>query len=236
MSNNDVSLVVEFCKKNFNLSDAKLGDEYYYSSIPLCILDAIFSIGVKYISTKNVVRRYCSYYNIPIFRSHSDYLKVSSQHTVSQFVDNVKLIGLDKFTDEILKNHQRTSTVNGILKSEAALHWALILKSFEIETYQDLNEITTKTMLELEKALISIQGQGSRISLNYFKMLCGDDNLIKPDRHIINFLSHIINRTVSPSDSQYLIARSVETLSKEFPNLSSRLLDYTIWNYMSRSK
>jgi hypothetical protein len=27
------------------LSNARLGDEYYYSSLPLCVVDAIFSIG-----------------------------------------------------------------------------------------------------------------------------------------------------------------------------------------------
>ena len=44
----------DFAKKldeNFDLGNAKLPKEYFYSNLPLCVLDAIYSIGVRYTST-----------------------------------------------------------------------------------------------------------------------------------------------------------------------------------------
>ena len=37
------------------LSDAA----YEYTSLPLCVIDAVFSIGVRYESTENTVRDFC---------------------------------------------------------------------------------------------------------------------------------------------------------------------------------
>jgi len=48
-----------YCEEVLNLKNARLSDSYYYSSLPLCILDAVYSIGVRYTSTKNAVLRYC---------------------------------------------------------------------------------------------------------------------------------------------------------------------------------
>ena len=41
-------LVANYCKRYLSLNNAVLGDEYYYQSLPLYIIDAVFSIGVKY--------------------------------------------------------------------------------------------------------------------------------------------------------------------------------------------
>ena len=50
--------IANFCRNNLNLRNAKLGNEYYYQSLPLCIIDALFSIGIKYQTTQSVVQKY----------------------------------------------------------------------------------------------------------------------------------------------------------------------------------
>ena len=44
------------CESTLNLSSASLSSSYYYDSLPYCVIDAVFSIGVKYTSTQNVVK------------------------------------------------------------------------------------------------------------------------------------------------------------------------------------
>ena len=46
------------------LEGATLGREYYYNSLSLCVIDAVFSIGVRYESVRAVVRRYCQRFQI----------------------------------------------------------------------------------------------------------------------------------------------------------------------------
>ena len=48
--------LARYLEKNYTLDEAEiLPDEYRYSCLPLCLLDAIFSIGVTYRSTHNTV-------------------------------------------------------------------------------------------------------------------------------------------------------------------------------------
>ena len=44
----EIDQLVDFCKNTLTLEDVKLGDEFYYQSLPLCVIDAVFSIGVRY--------------------------------------------------------------------------------------------------------------------------------------------------------------------------------------------
>ena len=36
------------CESIFDLASASLSPSYYYDSLPYCIIDAVFSIGVNY--------------------------------------------------------------------------------------------------------------------------------------------------------------------------------------------
>ena len=44
----DVSSVVDQATRVLSLEHARLGEEYFYQSLPLCVIDAVFSIGVRY--------------------------------------------------------------------------------------------------------------------------------------------------------------------------------------------
>ena len=64
--------IANFCRNNLNLRNAKLGNEYYYQSLPLCIIDAVFSIGIKYQTTQSVVQKYCNFFKLnKIRKKHS---------------------------------------------------------------------------------------------------------------------------------------------------------------------
>ncbi|MDR3245244.1 MAG: hypothetical protein LBT50_02290, partial [Prevotellaceae bacterium] len=82
-----------------------------------------------------------------------------------------------------------------------------------------------------ESAIRKINGQGSGISLTYFFMLAGEDNLIKPDRMIIQFLFDRTGKEFKPPECQEILTGIANELNNRGKNISPRLLDYSIWNY-----
>ncbi|MGP7818521.1 hypothetical protein [Niallia sp. 01092] len=44
---NDETKISKFCEEVLELENATLPDEYYYTSVPLCVIDSVFSIGVS---------------------------------------------------------------------------------------------------------------------------------------------------------------------------------------------
>jgi hypothetical protein len=226
----DAHKIAKYCEELFSLEDIIPSGTPHYPFVPLCIIDAIFSINVKYTSTKNTVERYCKYYDLPILpNSSSD--KTNLVHTVSDFIHNVEKVGIESFTVDILKNRQRTSSRNGILKSEAAYKWAKILKECNIETFDKIPSNGLSD--EIDSLLMEVPGQRSGISLNYFYMLCGSEDRCKPDRHVIQFLSECVGRAVGMIEAQALLTNTLKVLNLNYPSLTLRFLDYTIWGYMS---
>lgn len=227
--------IAKACENLFDLKNVHLNDEYRYYSLPICILDAVFSIGVRYSSTENTVKRYCDYYKIPRLRETTQaFPEENIQHGVSEFRKNIESNGFDKFASMILCNRQRTSAQNGILKAEAVYRWAVIFEKYGIETFQDL--ISKGLCKEAKEEILKIPGQKSGISLNYFFMLSGEDSLCKPDRHILSYLSEVLKENVQVDEAQTILTDAVSILKETYPQLSVRLLDYTIWNHMSSRK
>ncbi|MDD3394502.1 MAG: hypothetical protein PHG19_07670 [Anaerotignum sp.] len=231
MEENDVIKIVKCCENTFELDKLKLSEGYFYNNLPLCIIDAIYSIGVRYTSTRNTVLRYCQHYEIRRIRETSEFPSELFQHRVCDLIQNIKQVSPDIFAKEILKNKQRTSSRNGILKAEAVLLWAETLDKLGIQSLQDFN---TKYSMTLEHELKKIHGQSSGISLTYLRMLAGNDNFVKPDRHIIKFLSNCVDKNVEIASVQKLMEDIVGELSKDYKHMTVRLLDHAIWGYMSK--
>ena len=219
------------CNDLFDLKRCKLSEEYNYASLPLCVIDCIFSIRSKYSSTRNTVIRYCDYYKLKRLKDDDDISKCK-QHTISELKNNIECMGSENFANVVLKNRQRTSTTNGILKSEAVFQWAKILEKHNIQYIQD---IENKLDEKIEQMLLQVSGQKSGISLSYLHMLCGDENTCKPDRHILRFLSESLQRTVDTQEAQKTMTDCTSILNEMYPTLKVRALDYQIWQTM-RSK
>ncbi len=217
--------IAEFLKENYNIDNFQLPEEYNYSCLPLCILDAIFSIGVNYKSVENVVSRFCEKNSIEKYGTQKQ------EYTISEFCRYIESIGIDSFKNDILQNRQLTSSISGIPKAEAVYQVADLFKNNGIETKSDFN---TKLTDEIESEYKNIKGQTSGISLNYLKMLAGCDDLVKPDRHIMNFFIQEYGFDISkPCQAQTIIDDVTNELKKEFKDITQRKVDYMIWKYMS---
>ena len=230
INDSDIETVKSFCETNLDLKYAKLGDEYFYNSLSLCVIDAVFSIGVKYEATQNVVRRYAQYFNLKQIRDKKESIpNIEEQESIETFLKNMEQIGTETFTNEIFRNRQRTSPTNGILKTEAAYRYATIFSKYGINYFQDVHKIMFDS--DFENEIKNIPGQRSGISLKYFFMLAGSDDYVKTDRMIIRFLENILNRKINLDEVQTLIFKVSDRLNTKYNDMNPRLLDHQIWNY-----
>jgi len=226
----EIKKISEYCDRILDLKNARLSDEYFYQSLPLCIIDAVFSIGVNYEGTRRTVIRYCNYFNLLRIREDRERIpSIRTQESVNKFIEKLLFIGLEKFSKEIFINEQRTSTKSGILKTEAVFRFASALKNYKVNYLQDVSKIFNS--VDFEKEIKSIPGQGSGISLGYFFMLSGSDDLIKPDRHILAFIKRPLGKKISIQNAQDLLPGSCKALKLKYPHLTPRLLDHMIWRY-----
>ncbi len=212
------------------LDGAALDREYHYNSLSLCVIDAVFSIGVRYEGVRAVVRRYCEYFGLEEYRPDQSAVPAkASQEALSGLVRHYDDLGLERMTGEVFVNRQRTSTRSGILKAEAVLKFAGALRSHGIDYLQDVGD--TLPSAALQRAIGAIPGQGSGISLQYCWMLAGSDELIKPDRMVLRFLEDSLGRPVGAEEALNLVAGAVAELKARYPAMTPRLLDHKIWEY-----
>jgi hypothetical protein len=52
----DITKVTAFCRVKLDFTNLQLDQAYFYQSLPLCVIDAVYSIGVRYSSTEATVR------------------------------------------------------------------------------------------------------------------------------------------------------------------------------------
>jgi hypothetical protein len=223
LNQREIQLLVDHCRAKLDLLSLKLPDEYGYTSLPLCIIDAVFSIGVTYISTANTVNRFRAYAN--------KRFPQTSELSVSEFAQLYEENTIEFMTNEVYNNRQRTSSVNGILKSEAALRVARALLDHNADTLSDF--ISLVDIDSFENAFRQIPGQRSGVSLRYLYMLTGSVDQIKPDRMILRFINAAIGRTPKLEESHHLLLEVCSLLKPDYPALDPRSLDHVIWKFQS---
>jgi hypothetical protein len=131
---------------------------------------------------------------------------------------------------KVFRNSQRSSPTGGILKSEAVYRFAKVLAERSVQHLQDAHVILEQRS-EFEERIRQIPGQKSGISFDYFLMLIGSEDTVKPDRMLCRFLRETLGRDVGQSECLSLVAGAARELRGRYPQMTARLLDYAIWNY-----
>ena len=232
MKMNKVNETLDYIYNTIDIGDIRLSEGYYYNSIVFCIIDAVYSIGARYASTKKTVERYCLKNGLKMYRRYGSLpIDIKDEHRVEDFLRILEGLTYLEMAEDLFENRQRTSTRNGILKAQAVCEFANILYDNDINSFSDIPKLYDD--INIQNQIKSIKGQGSGISLNYFFMLTGDDNKVKPDRHIINFLEEATGKTLSKIEIEELFKSCVDILRERNPNITCRSLDHAIWGYMS---
>jgi hypothetical protein len=223
--------IAQYCAVHLDLQNAELGEEYYYFSLPFCIIDAVYSLGVRYSATRNTVIRFCGYQGLQRLRpKDSLYPDISKQYSVRNFEELLSGYGdYNQVASKVFDNHQRTSTRNGILKAEAVHRFAQVLLKHHVEYFQDIRTVVSSDRFESE--ICSIPGQTYGTSLTYFFMLSGEENMVKPDRMIRRFLRRVLGNESGQKNPQAWLQEALEILHVTYPALTLRLLDHEIWKY-----
>ena len=218
-----------------DLGNASLCDEDFYASLPLCVIDAVFSIGVRYEGTKRVVRNWCEAQKPQWKRIDRTPERPTDAPTVSEFLRITNGVSSDVLAGrDFFDNRQRTSTRHGILKAEAARRFAMGLSWHRIETFDDLKDVQRVEAARSE--ILKIPGQRSGLSFDYFLMLAGSDEIVKVDRMICQFVTDALKTSV-PRDTTYrLVVEACNKLKTSFPHLTPRLLDNSIWKFQRKRR
>jgi hypothetical protein len=226
----EIEMVARAADTKLNLAQAKLDPEFFYMSLPLCVIDAVFSIGVNYSGVRKAVKRYCDTYGLQEYRiPQLELPPISDQESITSFCMKAEEAGPQKMAQEVFCNSQRTSSRGGILKAQAVLEFAKVLRGFGIDNFQDIAK--ANYLGEIASEVRRIKGQKSGISLKYFWMLAGDQDLIKPDRMILGFLKSALGHEVTESGAEGILRGATAILRTTYPHLTPRLLDNTMWNY-----
>ncbi len=223
-----IDQVVAQCRQNLDWSGSYAKGEYFaYRSLPVTIIHAVFSINASF---EKIVVRVMDRYRAYVLQETGKDPTVEEQ-SVSAFLEIADRLGAEEMAKSVYQNRQRTSAASGILKSEAAMKFARIVQQFGVETNADVGKIIDSDRFCRRIRMIP----GQCLSMDYFLMMIGRDDLIKADRMVQRFVSRSLNgAAVTQSQALWLLTEVTKSLQSEYPKLSPRLLDAMIWEREAR--
>jgi hypothetical protein len=193
----------------------------YSEGLGLCVLDAVWSIGVRYRSVENVLTAYRQLRRNELANPETD--------NPADLTATISAIGGAQGFSDQLNNHQRTSTRGGILKSQAVFDAAQTLTQHGLANPADLRSATNQRLDDVERDWRAVHGQRSGISWRYLLLLAGRQE-VKPDRMIVRFVADAIDRQPSTAEAAALVA-AVSATGRVDADL--RTLDHRIWSLQS---
>lgn len=217
-----VDAVVARCLSELGETATWLNPEGYPDGLALCIIDSIWSLGVRYES-----------HVVPVLNRYRTMRREAgadpSKDGTRELLSVAHALGAVGGFADALKNHQRTSTKAGApLKAEAIIQVARALLDAGIDSAGDFRRAIGENPKVIEELWRATPGQGSSdIGWRYVQLLAGADE-VKPDRMINRFLSDSGASGLSPSESAALVRAAASRL-----NVPARVLDHAIWRHES---
>ena len=196
-----------------------------YASLALALIDAVWSIGVRYTGVLNVLHRYRA--------ARRGAGADPDRDTPADLIAFIGSCGGPDTFAAAVNNRQRTSSRNGILKADAVLRVAQVLVDAEVQTPEDLAAATPDQLAEVRRRWTAITGQGSGLSWDYFLMLAGRQG-VKADRMVRRFVADALGvgeHEVSQREAHALITGAATQLQVPISRL-----DYAIWLHQSGNK
>jgi hypothetical protein len=197
-------------KKLSILKVRKIPDVIYsYASLSAMLLDAIFSIGVRYGQVKAVIARHskCQQYDPWHFGEADPYplpalIAEGQKGTPEQFAQK-------------LGNRGRTSTRSGILKAEAVILAAEALVKNGVLDLLSWRSADKAILKAAERDFRAVKGQATGVSWKYLSMLAGDGDQVKPDRMVVRYVEAALGRKgVSPEEAGELLIAAAAALAE----------------------
>jgi hypothetical protein len=239
MPDKDVARLMNHIKVKVDLAKTATEQTRYWASLPLCVIDSVWSIQAKYeTQVLPLIDRFCRSHN-PQWDGQDHARRSGSGPTIKEFVDILdNRLAQGATYDTLFSNRQRTSSWGGILKAEAVHRFAKALLDSGINRYSDVKR--QRKLAEAEHRIISIPGQRSGLTFTYFLMLSGETNYVKGDTHIRRFVSDALSidqhRLVDQNQAAMLLTQAATRLAIDNPGLTPLKLDFAVWNYQRALK
>jgi hypothetical protein len=190
-----------------------------HTSVALAAIDAVWGIGVRWSSVRNVLARYRDARR----RAGGDPDSDGPAQLIA-LIDGAG--GPEGFADSVA-NRQRTSTRNGVLKAEAVRRVADVLRDAGLSTPAQVRAASETQLTALRAAWTQVPGQGSGLSLDAFLMGCGRGG-VKADRMVRRFVAQALDTTeqkVAPARAAALVTEAARRYG-----VQARRLDAAIWD------
>lgn len=199
-----------------------------YGHLALCVIDAVFSIGVNYGQVIQVVQRYAEHAGITDLGTRGR--PAADEHTVDRLLDQYRRHGWERLMTDVFRNRTWTSPAGARLRKAAAVEqFAQVLDRYDVRSVGDVDTVPPEVKAEIRQ----IPGQRSGLSYFYFLMLAGADDHVKADRHIIAFVTEAIGHRPTQQQAADLVRRAARDLTDDHPWITPMALDYAMWRYQS---
>jgi len=227
VSREDVALLVERIKGEVAPGPDELVGPPGYAHISLALVDAVYSIRMRYSAVRRVVAAYCQA------------SETQDQPLAARGGTGVRERGLGHFLDlagassgrelaDRLFGGSRSKT-HGRLKADVCVEAAQRLRAAGVTYSGDLRERASDA--EVRQAWTGIHGLGW-VTWQYFCALNGIDEL-KPDVMLTRFVAKTVGRRVDAVETDELLSCVWEALLPRHPDLTKRALDHAIWRFES---
>ena len=195
-----------------------------YPGLALCVLNAVWSIGVRYGGVRNVVAR-CR----KLVEAEG---RDAERDGPREFFVLAEELGSPDAFAAALNNRQRTSSRNGILKAEAVQHACRVLDQAGVTSNEELLALGPDELEDLRARFVVVRGQGSGLSFDYILMLAGRPG-VKADRMIRRFVAEALGLR-SENDVSLIDARELVVAAAAAVGVDAHRLDHAIWNAQSQ--
>jgi hypothetical protein len=176
-----IAAVVRACQALLNPPEQWAPFDGYPGSLALCVLDAIWSINLRYPVTRGVIARY---------RSHRQWQGNPEQDGLPELMAlYARLGGTDSFIEQVGTRNRVSTQPGAMYKGLAVFVAANALHDLGLDTAEQFREADgTPIGNQAKAAWLDIEGQKAGISWRYLRMLAELPD-VKPDRMVLRFIA-----------------------------------------------
>lgn len=223
----DVRKVVDRVRRTIDLANAELSDEFFPAHLSIALIDTVFNPQLRYYKqVVPIINRYCQRFGLRRLRKdRSNLPPVEEQETLSDLINHYDELGPCAMQDEVFRARY-CSPGTKIRKSLNVRRAAVALRDTGIETLQNAEDAALRRPEVIKCVLRPLSGISER-TIRMFLMYSGNDDFVKGDVHVNQFVADALDRRVAAEEAERLVEASARELG-----VAPRLLDYQIWKLM----
>ena len=225
----DVNKMLDAVSGLFHPEEIELPEEFFPAHLTVALIDAVFrSTARTGEGAQSSAELYCDRFGLARTRSDRWELpSVDRQDSLSDLIRRYDRLGVDGMTEAVFPDGQCPSGTD-LSAVEAVLQTARALTRINVEVLQDVQTCRSE---EIESVLRQCPGtidETARMLLMY----TGDDDFVRGDACIREFVAHAIGRSTVP------VKRAVKLVRQSAYELilAPRFLDREIWEYSSQHR